>query len=68
MSVLEFVEKVKKTFEFEKEIDVKIYHRDYGKFTLTYSELMSDVSNYCDWEIQTYKNGDVEITFTKEED
>lgn len=68
MTVLEFVEKVKNTFEFEGEIVVKIYHKEYREFTLTYSELMSDISNYSNWEIETYKSGSVEITFTKEED
>jgi len=68
MTVLEFVAKVKETFGFDKEIDVRIYHRDFGDFTLTYGELISDVSDYSSWEIETYKNGDVEITFTKEED
>ena len=68
MTVLEFVEKVKSTFGFEREIDVRIYHREYGKFTLTYSELISDVADYSSWEIETYKNGDAEITFNKEED
>lgn len=67
MTILEFVEKTKETFNIEGEIEIEVYHTETGETTLTYNELNSDVNSYNHWDISYYSCGDVNITFYKQD-
>ena len=67
MTILEFVEKTKEAFNIEGEIEIEVCHTETREYTLTYNELNSDVSSYSHWDISSYSNGDLNITFFKED-
>lgn len=67
MTILEFVEKTKETFNIEGEIEIEVYHSESRKTTLTYNELNSDVNSYSHWNISSFSSGDLSITFFKED-
>ena len=67
MTILEFVGKVKEVFNAEGEIEIEVFHTESRESTLTYNEMNSDVSSYNHWDISSYGNGDLSITFFKED-
>lgn len=67
MTILEFAEKTKETFNIEGEIEIEVYHTETRAYTLTYNELNSDVNSYSHWNISSYSSGNLRIVFFKED-
>lgn len=57
MTILEFTDKVKETFNIEGEMELRVYHTESHCFSLTYSEINSSVSSYDHWEIEYFRGG-----------